>query len=110
MSSIKVTFIQQDGEEKMVQGIAHSQSLMEAAVAAGVPGILGDCGGACMCATCHVYVPPEWESVVGPPDDVEGATLDLVSDVRQENSRLCCQIAARPELDGLRLTVARKSK
>lgn len=110
MSPIKVTFVQEDGEEKTLEDVALNQSMMEAAVAGGVPGILGDCGGTCMCATCHVYVSAEWREVVGGPDDVESATLDLASDVRQDDSRLCCQIAARPELDGLRLKVARKSK
>jgi 2Fe-2S ferredoxin len=53
-----------------------------------------------------VYVDAKWQDVVGPPDDVEAAALDMVSDIQRSNSRLCCQIKARDELDGLRVTVA----
>jgi 2Fe-2S ferredoxin len=110
MGAIKVTFVQEDGVEKTIANVALGQSLMEAARVNGVVGILGDCGGSCACATCHVYVDPGWRRIVGDPDDVEAGTLDLVSNVQQDNSRLCCQIIARPELDGLRVTVAPASK
>jgi 2Fe-2S ferredoxin len=79
---------------------------MELARANGVEGILGDCGGGCACATCHVYVDAKWLDVVGPPDEIESAALDMVSDIQRSNSRLCCQIKVRPELDGLKVTVA----
>lgn len=106
MSAITVTFVQADGEEKTVKDADLDVSLMEVATANGVEGILGDCGGGCACATCHVLVPDEWREVVGDPDDVEDMTLDMAGDVRRENSRLCCQIKLRPELDGLKVTVA----
>jgi 2Fe-2S ferredoxin len=106
MASIKVTFVQTDGVEKTIENIAVGQSLMEVAKANGVEGILGDCGGGCACASCHVYVDPAWQPTVGGPDDVEAGALDMVSDVAKPNSRLSCQIVARPELDGLRLVVA----
>lgn len=106
MSGIKITFVQQDGVEKVIKASVPGESLMELARSNGVEGILGDCGGACACATCHVYVDPEWQSVVGAADDVEEMTLDMVSDIHQSNSRLCCQILVREELDGLRVTVA----
>ena len=105
MASLKVTFVQVDGEEKTIDGVEAGQSLMEIGRSNGVAGILGDCGGSCACATCHVYVEPQWQAAVGAPDDVETSTLDMAMDV-QPNSRLCCQIAMRPELDGLRLRVA----
>jgi ferredoxin, 2Fe-2S len=105
MSSINVTFVQTDGVERQVDA-EPGESLMEVAKANGVEGILGDCGGGCACATCHVYVDPQWLDVVGPPDDIEEMTLDMVSDVHRSNSRLSCQIRVRPELDGLRVTVA----
>jgi 2Fe-2S ferredoxin len=105
MASITITFVQQDGAEKAVAAEA-GESLMEAARAAGVEGILGDCGGGCACATCHVYVDPGWIAVVGAPDDVEEMTLDMASDPRPGSSRLCCQIRARAELEGLRVEVA----
>lgn len=106
MASIKVTFVQVDGVEKTIADAVPGESLMELAKANGVAGILGDCGGGCACATCHVYVDPQWQDIVGPPDDVEEMTLDMVSDIHRSNSRLCCQIKARVELDGLRVSVA----
>jgi ferredoxin, 2Fe-2S len=106
MSSITVTFVQVDGAEKTITNVELGESLMQVARAAGVEGILGDCGGGCACATCHVYVDAQWQAVVGPPDDVESSALDMVSDVQRSNSRLSCQIVARPELDGLKVTVA----
>lgn len=110
MGSIKVTFVQEDGVEKTIEDVALDQSLMEAARANGVAGIHGDCGGSCACATCHVYVDSKWQAVVGAPDDVESGVLDMVSEVQQTNSRLSCQIKARRELDGVRVTVAPMSK
>lgn len=110
MESIKVIFVQVDGERKIVENVELDQSLMEAARSHGVAGIHGDCGGGCACATCHVYVDPEWQAVVGQPDEVESGVLDLASGVQQANSRLCCQIRARRELDGLTVRVAPASK
>ncbi len=106
MSGIKVTFIQTDGVEKTIADGVVGESLMELARDNGVAGILGDCGGGCACATCHVYVDPDWMKVVGQPDDIEEMTLDMVSDVHKPNSRLSCQIRLSPEMDGLRMTVA----
>ena len=106
MSAITVTFVQTDGVEKNIADAEPGESLMELAKANGVEGILGDCGGGCACATCHVYVDPQWLDVVGPADEIEEMTLDMVSDIHKSNSRLCCQIQVRPELDGLRVTVA----
>lgn len=102
---IKVTFAQADGTEKTLDNLAPGESLMEAARFNAIPGILGDCGGSCACATCHVYVDAKWQAAVGQPDEVEVATLDMALEVKP-NSRLCCQIKLRQELDGLRVTVA----
>lgn len=101
-----VTFVEASGAEKPIGDAAAGQSLMEVARANGIEGITADCGGGCACATCHVYVDPEWLDRVGPPDDIENDMLDMVSDVRRENSRLSCQIRLVPELEGLRVTVA----
>ena len=106
MGAIKVTFVQPDGVEKTITDGEVGESLMELARANGVAGVLGDCGGGCACATCHVYVDPDWMKVVGQPDDIEEMTLDMVSDVHKPNSRLCCQIRLTPEMDGLRMDVA----
>lgn len=108
MSSISVTFVQRDGREVVIDDATMGESLMEIAKAHGVDGILGDCGGGCACATCHVYVDPDWQETVGPPNEIEDMTLDMVTHVREGSSRLSCQIKAVPELDGLRLFVARE--
>lgn len=106
MSAIKVTFVEQDGNRREISDASMGLSLMELGRERGVAGILGDCGGACACATCHVYVAAEWADVVGPPDEVESEMLDMVADVMREGSRLSCQIKLAPELDGLEVTVA----
>lgn len=74
---------------------------MEGAVRNNVPGIDGDCGGACACATCHVYVDPGWIAKTDTAEnETENSMLDMAEDVR-ENSRLGGQISASDELDGL---------
>lgn len=105
MGAITITFIQMDGVEKTITDAEIGESLMELAKANGVEGILGDCGGGCACATCHVFVEPQWQEKVGAPDDIEDMTLEMVSDIRKPNSRLCCQISVSEELDGLRIAV-----
>ena len=106
MASIKVTFVQVDGVEKTIADAVPGESLMELTKLPCVALDKGDCGGGCACATCHVYVDPQWMAVVGAPDEIEEMTLDMASDIHRSNSRLCCQIMVRPELDGLRVTVA----
>ena len=75
-------------------------SVMEGALGNRIPGIDGDCGGACACATCHVYVDPDWVARLEPPNALEQNMLKLASDPK-ENSRLACQIKVTPALDGL---------
>jgi 2Fe-2S ferredoxin len=106
MGSLTVTFVQTDGVERKVEDAKDGWSLMEVARANDVMGILADCGGGCACATCHVYVDPEWAEAVGAPDDLEAEVLDMVSDIRRDTSRLSCQIKLTPALDGVRVTVA----
>jgi 2Fe-2S ferredoxin len=101
----KVTFIEPSGNERTREGLGDGQTVMELARANGIEGITADCGGACACATCHCYIAAEWRDAVGAPDDVEEMTLDMAPNLRPE-SRLTCQIQLRPELDGLRVTVA----
>ncbi|MES0875393.1 2Fe-2S iron-sulfur cluster-binding protein [Sinimarinibacterium thermocellulolyticum] len=98
-----VTYVQSTGVEYRIDA-NEGQSLMEAAVGNLVPGIVGDCGGACACATCHVYVEPEWLERAGPITANEEAMLDVVID-RRENSRLACQLKASAALDGIVLRV-----
>lgn len=76
------------------------RNLMQVALDNAVPGILGDCGGACSCATCHVYVDPAWSAHLPDKSPTETFMLEAVLDERP-TSRLCCQIKVKPELDGL---------
>ncbi|MFZ5673752.1 MAG: 2Fe-2S iron-sulfur cluster-binding protein [Pseudomonadota bacterium] len=96
---IRVTFIGKDGRAIDVAAV-EGASLMETAIRNGVAGIEAECGGACSCATCHVYVDPEWRDKVGGPDAMEADMLDMAFEV-EPNSRLACQIRISPELDGL---------
>ena len=95
----KITFIQHNGTEQTVEGQA-GMTVMETAVKNMVPGIDADCGGACACATCHVYVDEAWTDATGSPEAMEEDRLDCAYDVRP-NSRLSCQIKVTDDLDGL---------
>lgn len=95
----KITYISHDGQSRTIE-VENGRNLMEGAVAAGVPGIDGDCGGVCACATCHVHVAREWMDAVGAADVMELEMLGLTDQV-QPNSRLACQIIASDVLDGL---------
>tara|TARA_B110000858_G_scaffold175732_1_gene209319 strand:- start:3875 stop:4195 length:321 start_codon:yes stop_codon:yes gene_type:complete len=99
---VKILFIEHDGNEHPVE-VSTGNSLMQAAVSNGVPGIDADCGGSCSCATCHVYVKEEWLNKTGELSPTEEAMLSLSTD-RKENSRLSCQIEVTEELDGLVVT------
>ena len=95
----KVIFIDHDGTRREVEA-KKGTTVMEAAVQNMVPGIDADCGGACACATCHVYVAEEWMSKLKGKEDMEDSMLDFAEDV-QDNSRLSCQIILSDELDGI---------
>jgi len=101
----KVTWKLPDGGE-LVADVDVGTTLMEAALDNDVPEIIGECGGCLSCATCHVFVDPQWIDKTGKPDDMEEAMLD-VTDVpkRANSSRLSCQITMSEELDGLVLEV-----
>ena len=97
---MRVTYISSDGVATTVEA-QDGQSMMETAVANGVPGIIGECGGSATCGTCHVYVDAAFIERLPPPSDVEDDLLDCTAAERQPNSRLACQIKASPDLDGL---------
>ncbi|MFK7864170.1 MAG: 2Fe-2S iron-sulfur cluster-binding protein [Pseudohongiellaceae bacterium] len=99
---VKVLFIEHDGSEHNVD-VKVGDSLMQAAISNGVPGIDADCGGSCSCATCHVYVHDDWLAKTGEVNPTEEAMLSLSTD-RKDNSRLSCQIGVTEELDGLVVT------
>lgn len=96
----KIKYVGTDGTERVVDG-QPGQSVMLTAVKNGVPGIVGECGGNASCATCHVYVRPEFMAAVGPANDFEQDMLDLAVSDPRDNSRLSCQIRITDELDGL---------
>ena len=106
MGNLKVTMTDTQGVVHEFDHVEEGTSLMELGKQNGVAGIMGDCGGGCACATCHVYVDPTWWERVGEPDEIEYAMLDMVADVMKDTSRLGCQIKMKPELDGLEVVVA----
>ena len=98
----KITYIDHEGVERVVEA-NNGESVMEAAIKNSIPGIDADCGGACACATCHVYVDEAFMDKVGTPEDMEQSMLDFAENVKA-NSRLSCQISVSDALDGLRVT------
>ena len=102
----KITFIQPDGSQQIVTADV-GMTVMEAAKRDNIAGIEAECGGACACATCHVYVDAAWTTKAGKPAAMEEDMLDFAFDVRPE-SRLACQIKVKPDLDGLVLRVPAK--
>lgn len=99
----RVTFIAHDGTRHAVDAAA-GESLMRAAVDNGVPGIDADCGGMCACATCHVFVEPEWVQRLAAPSQQEEEMLNFTAE-RRASSRLACQIPVVEALDGLTVTM-----
>ena len=102
----KITFIQPDGKSQSVTADS-GMTVMEAAKKNLIAGIEAECGGACACATCHVYVDAEWQAKAGKPESMEEDMLDFAFDVRAE-SRLSCQIKVTDALDGLILRIPAK--
>jgi len=95
----RISFIAPDGTRYDVDA-ENGSTVMENAIRNGVPGIEAECGGACACATCHVYVDDAWSEKAGRPEAMEEDMLDFAYDVRP-TSRLSCQIRVSDELDGL---------
>jgi 2Fe-2S ferredoxin len=101
-------FISSDGSEDVID-IAEGMSLMEGALRGGIDGIDADCGGELACATCHVYVAPEWLSRVPPASEDERDMLEYALHT-DERSRLCCQIKMAPDLDGIVVNIPLSQK
>jgi len=95
----KITYVEFNGTEHPIE-VKAGLTVMEGAVKHNVPGIDADCGGACACATCHVYVDAAWTDKVGSPSAMEESMLDFAENV-EPNSRLSCQIKVTDALDGL---------
>lgn len=95
-------FVDHEGNERSIEA-SNGESVMEAAIKNSIPGIDADCGGACACATCHVYVDAAFMDKVGKPEDMEQSMLDFAENVT-ETSRLSCQITVSDDLNGLKVT------
>jgi 2Fe-2S ferredoxin len=98
----KITYIDATGESRTVDAEVGA-TVMETAIKNNIPGIEAECGGACACATCHVYVDEAWAPITGEPSPMEEDMLDFAFDVRP-TSRLSCQIPVTQDLDGLIVT------
>ena len=104
MSRITLHFHTADGQVHVVSART-GNSMMQAALAAGIDAIAADCGGSMSCATCHVYVAPEWQGHLPPPRPDEDAMLEMTAAPRESGSRLSCQIDLDASLDGLSVRV-----
>jgi 2Fe-2S ferredoxin len=104
LPTITVHLVESDGTRHTLAP-AVAQSLMRAAVAAGLDGIKADCGGTMTCATCHVYVDDAWAARLPAPSLDEEAMLEMTAAPRRPTSRLSCQIALDADLDGLTVTM-----
>jgi ferredoxin, 2Fe-2S len=98
----KIIFIDRSNQIRSIDADNNS-SVMRAAVSHGVKGIMAECGGNVICATCHVYVDEAWIGKLGPVGEDEDTLLDSTAATRLPNSRLCCQIRVTSALDGLTL-------
>lgn len=96
----QIHLIQPDGQTVTLEG-DDGKSVMQLAVGAGLHGIVGECGGSAMCATCHVYVEEPWAARLPAPLQPELEMLECTAAERRPNSRLSCQIKLAPDVDGL---------
>ena len=101
----RVIYIHPNGERDEVD-VPIGQNLMMAATAHDIQGIVGDCGGAMSCATCHVMVEESFASMLPSPDETESQMLDYTAAPREANSRLSCQIVMSEVLDGMAVRIA----
>ena len=96
----KITYIEFNGTEHVVD-VENGMTVMEGARDNSIPGIEADCGGACACSTCHVYIDSSWVDKLPPKEDMEEDMLDFAYSPDENTSRLTCQIEVTNNLDGL---------
>ena len=96
----KITYITFDGSKHTVE-VPIGLTVMEGARDNNIPGIEADCGGACACSTCHVYIDEDWINKLPPVDDIEKDMLDFAFEPDENSSRLTCQLEVTEKLDGL---------
>jgi len=104
----RIVFTEPGGNRKQIDAPV-GITLMEVARQHGIAGIVAQCGGACACATCHVYIEPHWLARLEPPEDMEQGMLEAAWEPRG-NSRLSCQIHVAADLDGLEVTVPQRQR
>ena len=97
---VKITYIEFDGTEHVVD-VEVGMTVMEGARDNNIPGIEADCGGACACSTCHVYVDSNWVEKIPEKEDMEEDMLDFAYSPDENLSRLTCQLQVTEEIDGL---------
>ncbi len=103
----KITYVEHNGTEHVVD-VANGLTVMEGARDNGVPGIEADCGGACACSTCHVYIAEDWTDKLPARQPMEADMLDFAFEPDAKRSRLTCQIKVTDALDGLVVTMPEK--
>lgn len=103
----KITYIEHNGTQHTVE-VATGMTVMEGARDNGIPGIDADCGGACACSTCHVYVDTAWVEKLPVRDPMEEDMLDFAWEPDPVRSRLTCQLRVSDELDGLVVNLPEK--
>ena len=96
----KITYISHAGQQKQVE-VPIGDSVMEGAIQNGIDGIVAECGGSCMCATCHVYVEERFLDRLNPIEETEEEMLGSTAAERKPNSRLSCQLAVTEQFEGL---------
>jgi ferredoxin, 2Fe-2S len=99
-----ITFVQPDGAEQRVEA-RNGRTLMEVALEKSVPGIIAECNGSAACATCHVILPEDIKSTLGPVSEHENDMLDFANTPREPGSRLSCQITVSDALDNVAIRV-----
>ena len=103
----KITYVEFGGKEHVVE-VANGLTVMEGARDNGIPGIEADCGGACACSTCHVYVDASWVDKLPKKDSMESDMLDFAWNPDAARSRLTCQLKVSPALEGLKVFMPEK--
>ena len=96
----KIKYIEFDGKEHEIE-VSNGLTVMEGAIKNKIPGIDADCGGACACSTCHVYVDTDWVDKLPQKEDMESDMLEFAFSPDDKTSRLTCQITVTDDLEGL---------
>jgi 2Fe-2S ferredoxin len=105
----KVNYVSSAGDSREIE-VPAGTTVMAAALKNGIDGILAECGGVCMCSTCHVFVDEKFLSKMPPAQDTEEAVLEIAAIERKPNSRLSCQIKMTDDLDGLIVHLPEKQR